>query len=135
MGRSLWNGQLESRVCPFQEKVSRLDRTVAEHTQFSLGVKELQDWMTDAVHLLDSYCHPTSDKSVLDSRMLKLEVGLLRKISLIDRIRFPQNSLSLHFLVLLLLRGHLRMLYLLRAGKPKHPESFGTGSHINASQK
>ena len=76
--------------------MSRLDRTVAEHTQFSLGVKELQDWMTDAVHLLDSYCHPTSDKSVLDSRMLKLEVGLLRKISLIDRICFLQNSLSHH---------------------------------------
>ncbi|KAM5166613.1 nesprin-1 isoform 3-T3 [Callospermophilus lateralis] len=59
-----------------QEKVSRLDRIVAEHNQFSLGVKELQDWMTDTVHVLDSYCHPTSDKSVLDSRMLKLEALL-----------------------------------------------------------
>ncbi|PNJ79045.1 SYNE1 isoform 26 [Pongo abelii] len=57
-----------------QEKVSRLDRIVAEHNQFSLGIKELQDWMTDAIHMLDSYCHPTSDKSVLDSRTLKLEV-------------------------------------------------------------
>ncbi|EPQ19233.1 Nesprin-1 [Myotis brandtii] len=56
-----------------KEKVSRLDRIVAEHSQFSLGVKELQDWMTDVVHMLESYCHPTSDKSVLDSRMLKLE--------------------------------------------------------------
>lgn len=63
-----------NRVCRFQEKVSRLDRIVAEHNQFSLGVKELQDWMTDVVHMLDSYSHPTSDKSVLDSRMLKLEV-------------------------------------------------------------
>ncbi|KAB1275410.1 Nesprin-1 [Camelus dromedarius] len=59
-----------------QEKVSRLDRIVAEHSQFSAGVRELQDWMTDAVHMLDSYCHPTSDKSVLDSRMLKLEALL-----------------------------------------------------------
>ncbi|XP_038626046.1 nesprin-1 isoform X2 [Tachyglossus aculeatus] len=59
-----------------KEKVSRLDRVVAEHTQFSLGVKELQDWMTDAIHMLESYCHPTSDKSVLDSRMLKLEALL-----------------------------------------------------------
>ncbi|EPY80656.1 nesprin-1, partial [Camelus ferus] len=58
------------------EKVSRLDRIVAEHSQFSAGVRELQDWMTDAVHMLDSYCHPTSDKSVLDSRMLKLEALL-----------------------------------------------------------
>ncbi|KAM8791856.1 nesprin-1-like [Rhynchonycteris naso] len=59
-----------------KEKVSRLDRLVAEHNQFSLGVKELQDWMMDAVHMLDSYCHPASDKSVLDSRMLKLEALL-----------------------------------------------------------
>ncbi|KAM9666884.1 nesprin-1 isoform 11-T14 [Trichechus inunguis] len=59
-----------------QEKVSRLDRIVAEHNQFSLGIKELQDWMTDTIHMLDSYCHPTSDKSVLDSRMLKLEALL-----------------------------------------------------------
>nr|XP_023420318.1 nesprin-1 isoform X2 [Cavia porcellus] len=59
-----------------KEKVSRLDRIVAEHNQFSLGIKELQDWMTDAVHTLDSYCHPTSDKSVLDSRILKLEALL-----------------------------------------------------------
>lgn len=77
--RSLWDGQWESRVCHFQEKVSRLDRIVAEHSQFSLGVKELQDWMTDVVHTLESYCHPTSDKSVLDSRMLKLEVCVFRK--------------------------------------------------------
>lgn len=57
-----------------QEKVSRMDRIVAEHQQFSQSVKDLQDWVDDAVHMLDSYCHPTADKSVLDSRMLKLEV-------------------------------------------------------------
>nr|XP_045014662.1 nesprin-1 isoform X2 [Jaculus jaculus] len=90
--RQLWEGQaasksfvhrvsqLSSRYLALsnvtKEKVSRLDRIVAEHSQFSLGVKELQEWMTDTVHLLDSYCHPTSDKSVLDSRMLKLEALL-----------------------------------------------------------
>lgn len=51
-----------------------MDRIVAEHHQFSHGVKELQDWMADVIHMLESYCHPTADKSVLDSRMLKLEV-------------------------------------------------------------
>ncbi|XP_059684163.1 nesprin-1-like [Gavia stellata] len=56
-----------------KEKVSRMDRVVAEHQQFSHSVKDLQDWVADAVHMLDSYCHPTADKSVLDSRMLKLE--------------------------------------------------------------
>ncbi|KAM7172376.1 nesprin-1 isoform 3-T4 [Macrochelys suwanniensis] len=56
-----------------QEKVSRMDRIVAEHHQFSHAMKELQDWMADAVHMLESYCLPTADKSVLDSRMLKLE--------------------------------------------------------------
>ncbi|XP_062428373.1 nesprin-1 isoform X2 [Rhea pennata] len=59
-----------------KEKVSRMDRVVAEHQQFSHSIKDLQDWMADAVHMLESYCHPTADKSVLDSRMLKLE-GLL----------------------------------------------------------
>lgn len=51
-----------------------MDRIVAEHQQFSQSVKDLQDWVADAVHMLDSYSHPTADKSVLDSRMLKLEV-------------------------------------------------------------
>lgn len=79
--------------------MSRLDRVVAEHNQFSLAMKDLQDWMTDAVHMLDSYCHPTSDKSVLDSRMLKLEVGLLREISLIEEIPFSPNVASFICLV------------------------------------
>ena len=75
--------------------MSRLDRIVAEHNQFSLGMKDLQDWMTDTVHVLDSYCHPTSDKSVLDSRVLKLEVCLLQEMSLIYGICFSQNFSSL----------------------------------------
>lgn len=97
--RSLRKGQRENDFCHFQEKVSRLDRVVAEHNQFSLAMKDLQDWMTDAVHMLDSYCHPTSDKSVLDSRMLKLEVGLLREISLIEEIPFSPNVASFICLV------------------------------------
>lgn len=52
-----------------------MDRIVAEHQQFSQGLKELQDWMADAVQMLESYCHPSADKSVLDSRMAKLEVS------------------------------------------------------------
>lgn len=72
--------------------MSRLDRIVAEHSQFSLGIKELQDWMTDAVHMLDSYCLPTSDKSVLDGRMLKLEVCILRGLS---HVVFSQVSIGL----------------------------------------
>lgn len=91
-----WNGPLENDFCHFQEKVSRLDRIVAEHSQFSLGIQELRDWMTDAVHMLDSYCHPISDKSVLDSRMLKLEVRVFREMSLISRICLSQKSSSLH---------------------------------------
>lgn len=91
-----WNGLPENEFCHFQEKVSRLDRIVAEHNQFSLGIKELQDWMSDAVHMLDSYCHPISDKSVLDSRMLKLEVGVFREMHLIYGICLSQNFSPLH---------------------------------------
>ncbi|XP_078239370.1 nesprin-1 isoform X9 [Pogona vitticeps] len=59
-----------------KEKVSRMDRIVAEHQQFSHDLKELQDWMADAIQMLESYCHPTAEKNALDSRMAKLE-GLL----------------------------------------------------------
>lgn len=56
--------------------MSRMDRVVAEHQQFSQALNELQDWTKDSIHLLQSYCHPTADKSVLDSRMSKLEVTI-----------------------------------------------------------
>ncbi|XP_063773938.1 nesprin-1 isoform X14 [Pseudophryne corroboree] len=62
-----------------KEKMSRMDRIVLEHQQFSHGLAELQDWINDAIHLLQSYCHPTADKSVLDIRMSKLETLLLVK--------------------------------------------------------
>lgn len=57
-----------------QEKTSRIDRIVAEHQLFSQGLKELQNWVLDTSHMLQTYCAPTADKSVLDSRMIKLEV-------------------------------------------------------------
>ncbi|XP_075718991.1 nesprin-1 isoform X3 [Rhinoderma darwinii] len=62
-----------------KEKMSRMDRIVAEHQQFSHGLTDLQDWINDAIHLLQTYCHPTADKSVLDSRLSKLETLLLVK--------------------------------------------------------
>lgn len=79
-----------------------MDRIVAEHQQFSHGLKELQDWMTDAIQMLESYCHPTADKGVLDSRMAKLEVGkedtrqvyfgcLIRKVLTLE-ISFDSNA-------------------------------------------
>lgn len=57
-----------------QEKASRIDRIVTEHQLFSQGLKELQNWVVDTSHMLQTYCAPTADKNVLDSRMIKLEV-------------------------------------------------------------
>lgn len=57
-----------------QEKASRIDRIVTEHQLFSQGLKELQNWVSDTSHMLQTYCTPTADKNVLDSRMIKLEV-------------------------------------------------------------
>ncbi|KAM6459267.1 nesprin-1-like [Liasis olivaceus] len=62
-----------------KEKVSRMDRIVAEHQQFSHGLKELQDWMADTIQMLESYCRPTADKNALDNRMAKLEALLSLK--------------------------------------------------------
>ncbi|RXM34120.1 Nesprin-1 [Acipenser ruthenus] len=59
-----------------KEKASRIERIVSEHQLFSQGLKELQDWVADANHMLASYCSPTADKNVLDSRMSKLEALL-----------------------------------------------------------
>ncbi|GCC32670.1 hypothetical protein chiPu_0011134 [Chiloscyllium punctatum] len=59
-----------------KEKTLRVQRTVSEHQQFSQGLKELQDWLADARHMLESYCAPTADKNLLDSRMAKVEALL-----------------------------------------------------------
>ncbi|GCB70645.1 hypothetical protein scyTo_0005735, partial [Scyliorhinus torazame] len=59
-----------------KEKALRVQRTVSEHQQFSQGLKELQDWLADARHMLESYCTPTAEKNLLDSRMAKVEALL-----------------------------------------------------------
>lgn len=61
-----------------QEKASRIDRIVTEHQLFNHGLKELQNWVADTSHMLQTYCAPTADKNVLDSRMIKLEVERFR---------------------------------------------------------
>lgn len=63
-----------SHLVVLQEKASRIDRIVTEHQLFSQGLKELQNWVVDTSHMLQTYCAPTADKNVLDSRMIKLEV-------------------------------------------------------------
>ncbi|PIO02913.1 hypothetical protein AB205_0113040, partial [Aquarana catesbeiana] len=82
------------------EKMSRMDRIVAEHQQFSQALNELQDWTKDAIHLLQSYCHPTADKSVLDSRMSKLELlneEVVSHGSLLDTIEKKGSSMTEHY--------------------------------------
>ncbi|MED6268686.1 hypothetical protein CHARACLAT_024850, partial [Characodon lateralis] len=59
-----------------KEKASRIDRIVTEHQLFSRGLDELQNWVADTSHMLQTYSAPTADKSVLDSRMIKLEALL-----------------------------------------------------------
>ncbi|XP_056332552.1 nesprin-1-like isoform X5 [Danio aesculapii] len=59
-----------------KEKASRIERMVSEHQLFSQGLKELQNWVSDTSHMLQTYCTPTADKNVLDSRMIKLEALL-----------------------------------------------------------
>ncbi|TNM95813.1 hypothetical protein fugu_016896 [Takifugu bimaculatus] len=59
-----------------KEKASRIDRIVSEHQLFSQGLKELQNWVADTSHMLHTYCAPTADKNILDSRMIKLEALL-----------------------------------------------------------
>ncbi|XP_061651777.1 nesprin-1 isoform X12 [Phyllopteryx taeniolatus] len=59
-----------------KEKASRIDRIVTEHQLFNHGLKELQNWVADTSHMLQTYCAPTADKNVLDSRMIKLEALL-----------------------------------------------------------
>nr|XP_057913481.1 nesprin-1 isoform X6 [Doryrhamphus excisus] len=59
-----------------KEKASRIERIVTEHQLFTHGLKELQNWVADTGHMLHTYCAPTADKNVLDSRMIKLEALL-----------------------------------------------------------
>lgn len=57
-----------------KDKASRIERIVGEHRLFSQGLKELQDWVCEAQRVLNSCISTTSDKGVLEERMLHLEV-------------------------------------------------------------
>lgn len=84
--KTLLNMHLQFRLIDYfcftvlQEKASRIDRIVTEHQLFSQGLKDLQNWVADTSHMLQTYCAPTADKNVLDSRMIKLEVCKVRFI-------------------------------------------------------
>lgn len=47
---------------------------MSEHQLFCKGLRDLHNWVSDTSHMMQSYCAPTADRSVLDSRMIKLEV-------------------------------------------------------------
>ncbi|XP_028460256.1 nesprin-1 isoform X2 [Perca flavescens] len=59
-----------------KDKASRIERIVGEHSLFSQGLKELQDWVCEAQRVLNTCISTTSDKSLLEDRMLQLEALL-----------------------------------------------------------
>ncbi|TRY57107.1 hypothetical protein DNTS_023982 [Danionella cerebrum] len=59
-----------------KEKVSRIERVALEHQLFSQGLQELQNWVSESQQVLKTCACPTSDKSVLMSRMGQLETLL-----------------------------------------------------------
>ncbi|XP_033998692.1 nesprin-1 isoform X2 [Trematomus bernacchii] len=59
-----------------KDKASRIERIVGEHRLFSQGLKELQDWVCEAQRVLHTCNTTTTDKSVLEDRMLQLEALL-----------------------------------------------------------
>lgn len=61
-----------------QDKASRIERVVGEHRLFSQGLKELQEWVCEAQIVLATCASATSDKAVLEDRMLQLEVSRKR---------------------------------------------------------
>lgn len=68
---------LTSFLSHLQEKVSRVERVVGEHQLFSQGLQELQNWVSESQQVLQTCRSPTSDKSVLLTRMGQLEVHIL----------------------------------------------------------
>jgi len=68
---------------------------VSEHQLFSQGLKELQNWVADTSHMLQTYCTPTADKNVLDSRMIKLEVTTTAE-NICHHIYFQNENLMPH---------------------------------------
>ncbi|XP_026174038.1 nesprin-1 isoform X1 [Mastacembelus armatus] len=59
-----------------KDKASRIERIVGEHRLFSQGLKELQDWVCEAQCVLNTCVSTTTDKGVLEDRMLQLEALL-----------------------------------------------------------
>ncbi|XP_031731325.1 nesprin-1 isoform X8 [Anarrhichthys ocellatus] len=59
-----------------KDKASRIERIVGEHRLFSQGLKELQDWVCEAQRILKTCISTTTDKGVLEDRMLQLEALL-----------------------------------------------------------
>ncbi|XP_061756512.1 nesprin-1-like isoform X2 [Nerophis ophidion] len=59
-----------------KDKTSRVERIVGEHRLFSQGLKELQKWVCKAQRLLATCVSATSNKVVLEDRMLQLEALL-----------------------------------------------------------
>ncbi|CAB1447010.1 unnamed protein product, partial [Pleuronectes platessa] len=59
-----------------KDKASRIERIVGEHRLFSQGLKELQDWVCEAQRVLSTCISATTDKGVLEDRMLQLEALL-----------------------------------------------------------
>lgn len=57
-----------------KDKASRVERIVGEHRLFSQGLKKLQDWVCEAQRVLNTCISTTTDKGVLEERMLHLEV-------------------------------------------------------------
>ncbi|XP_077366762.1 nesprin-1 isoform X9 [Festucalex cinctus] len=59
-----------------KDKASRIERVVGEHRMFSQGLKELQEWVCEAQSTLSTCTSTTSDKAVLEDRMIQLEALL-----------------------------------------------------------
>lgn len=84
-----------------KDKASRIERIVGEHRLFSQGLKELQDWVCEAQRVLGTCISTTTDKGVLEDRMLQLEVraqDLLNKS--IDITLFHQHSVLCVYTIL-----------------------------------
>ncbi|XP_039981881.1 nesprin-1-like isoform X4 [Xiphias gladius] len=66
----------KQELSKLQDKASRIERIVGEHRLFSQGLKELQDWVCEAQRVLSNCISTTTDKGVLEDRMLQLEALL-----------------------------------------------------------
>lgn len=75
--KPLWGENANSgALWSLKDKASRIERIVGEHRLFSQDLKELQDWVCEAQSVLKTCISTTTDKGVLEDRMLQLEVSL-----------------------------------------------------------